>query len=349
MSLAAVGICLLTVIYFFVNYLVTTQLYAKTAIIYEHPYTVSNEAREMRTRLLDMRSFITMVLTFGSKDTYELRRRLQRRYERQEKSIAIIAERSVGPAINAKQLQSAYQALKAAHEDALAHVPGLTEQEVAAYVREKLYPKYDAVNDRLGVIIAAANGHIKALEREAVVTTRVSIVGTGLLCLLIIGLVAHADRLARAKNRELAYRESLCDIITANIDEAFLIYNTQLKRMEFISANCGRLLGSELDCSGNGLRILEDILPPQEMCTVEEVLNRQTCAEPTEQAFTLVDPATGAPRIMTLRIYPHAEKQKITRFIFAISLSPGAARHDASGDPAPAGSQSAQERASSPA
>lgn len=313
---------------------------------YEHPYAVSNEAREMRTRLLDMRSFITMVLTFGSKDAYALRQRLQRRYHRQEKAIAVIAERHMGTAINAEHLQTAYQALKAAHEDALIAVPGLSEQEVAAYVREKLYPRYDAVNDRLGVLIAAANGHIKALERESAVTSRVSILGTGLLCALIIALVAHADRLARSKNRELAYRESLCDIITVNIDEAFLIYNTQLQRMEFIRANCGRVLGTGDTISGNGLRILEDILPPPEMRKVKELLKRATCAEPTEQPFTLIDPVSGAARVMTLRIYPHAEKQKITRFIFAISLSPGDARCDTSHAPLPASRRAGQEHAS---
>lgn len=339
LSMAAVGICLLAIAYFYGNYLVATQLYEKTALIYEYPYTVSNEAREMRTRLLDMRSFITMVLTFGSKDPDELRQRLQRRYERQEKSIAIIAERSSGPDANAKQLHAAFDALEAAQEKALAYVPGLSEQEVAAYVQEKLYPRYDAVKDRLGVIIAAANSHIKALERESAVTARVSIVGTGLLCLLIIGLVAYADRLARSNNRELAYRDSLCEIITANIDVAYLLYNTQLKRMEFRSANCARVLGLKQNGSDNGLRLLEDILPPQELYHVEEILANRTSAEPTELVFTLLDPATVAPRRMTLRIYPYLEKQKITRFIFAISLTEGVVRAAMCGDPASAGSQ----------
>lgn len=33
------------------------RLWKTTTIIYDHPYTVSNEARAMRSRLLDMRAF----------------------------------------------------------------------------------------------------------------------------------------------------------------------------------------------------------------------------------------------------------------------------------------------------
>lgn len=48
--------------------------------IYEHPYSVSNEARATRSRLLDMRFFIMSMFSQDDLDMDDLQQTLQERY-----------------------------------------------------------------------------------------------------------------------------------------------------------------------------------------------------------------------------------------------------------------------------
>lgn len=41
----------------------------------------------------------------------------------------------------------------------------------------------------------------------------------------------------------MQYRERLFDILSTNVDEVFMIYNQEHDMLEYISANCQRVLG----------------------------------------------------------------------------------------------------------
>ena len=69
----------------------STYLLRKTAaMIYEHPYTVSNEARAMRSRLLDMKSFLPNLVADPTTDINEVRQTREGRYSMQYAAIEII-------------------------------------------------------------------------------------------------------------------------------------------------------------------------------------------------------------------------------------------------------------------
>ena len=91
------GICALAVLLTIAGILSVRRMQNTATMIYEHPYTVSNEARAMRSRLLDMKGFIATLLADTREDPEQLASKLEERYEMQEESIGIITQKYLGP------------------------------------------------------------------------------------------------------------------------------------------------------------------------------------------------------------------------------------------------------------
>ena len=58
-----IAVCILAIIVSASSIITTYRMQKMASIIYEHPYTVSNESRATRSRLLDMRLLIIIMFT----------------------------------------------------------------------------------------------------------------------------------------------------------------------------------------------------------------------------------------------------------------------------------------------
>lgn len=87
--------------------------------MYEHPYTVTNTARGMRSRLLDMKRFVGIFLTTGFENENDARALLEERYEMQNEAIRTIREHYLGPEEDVDALQNAMNGLIAVQEKTL--------------------------------------------------------------------------------------------------------------------------------------------------------------------------------------------------------------------------------------
>ena len=93
--------------------------------MYEHPYT----ARGMRSRLLDMKRFVSIFLTTSFKTEDSARELFEERYEMQYEAIETIRERYLGSETAVESLQSAMDDLVEIQEKALQYVGGHHGQE----------------------------------------------------------------------------------------------------------------------------------------------------------------------------------------------------------------------------
>lgn len=118
-TISMVVICLLAIWLSASSIISVYQLRKTAAMIFNHPYTVSNEARSMRTRLWDMRSFLPTILNDPHKDIEDLRNTLNERYATQYDSIQIISDRYLGNKEDTLRLKEAMEALEAAQTEAL--------------------------------------------------------------------------------------------------------------------------------------------------------------------------------------------------------------------------------------
>ncbi|WP_462370298.1 hypothetical protein, partial [Oxalobacter formigenes] len=92
--------------------------------IYEHPYTTSNTAAIIRSRLLDMKRFVKTFLTTNFVNASKTRKLFAERYALQNDAINILYQRYLGPKKDIDALQSAMDELIVAQDRALALVRG---------------------------------------------------------------------------------------------------------------------------------------------------------------------------------------------------------------------------------
>ena len=129
-----IAVCILAIIVSASSIITTYRMQKMASIIYEHPYTVSNESRATRSRLLDMRFFIMSMFTRPDWSEQDLQQLLNERYEMQYHSIGIISRQYLGPKEDADRLQKAMEALEKTQNEALPIVVNLDEQETIKYV-----------------------------------------------------------------------------------------------------------------------------------------------------------------------------------------------------------------------
>ena len=98
-------ICVISIIFTLSSIYSIRNMESAASRIYEHPYTVSNSAREMRSRLLDMKQFISIFLTDSFHSIEDTEALLEARYALQQESLDKITEKYLGPADDTKKLK----------------------------------------------------------------------------------------------------------------------------------------------------------------------------------------------------------------------------------------------------
>ena len=124
-ALSEIGIlvvCILAVIVSGSSIFTTLHMQKMASEIYEHPYSVSNEARATRSRLLDMRFFIMSMFSQDDLDMDDLQQTLQERYTMQYDAIQVITRQYLGPKEDSENLLKAMQDLETTQNEALASV-----------------------------------------------------------------------------------------------------------------------------------------------------------------------------------------------------------------------------------
>ncbi len=208
LSKAAVCICIVAVFIAVFNILLMSSMGSTAKDVYEHPYTVSNTARGMRSRLLDMKQFVGMLFTTGFDNEAHSRQLFNERYELQIEAISIIREKYLGPSEDVDKLHNAMNDLIVIQEQALYYVKeGHTDDEVILFIEDKVYPCYDGVSASLDTIINFADRKIASLTKSSTHMAVISVVTTLVLTMALIVLTVHSNRTERSSIRELTARE----------------------------------------------------------------------------------------------------------------------------------------------
>lgn len=296
----------------------TYQLRQAATIIYDHPYTVSNESRAMRSRLLDMKGFLLNIIAEPSWDVEAVQTLLNDRYRMQEDAIEIITNQYLGPAADTARLSAAMQELKSTQNEALPLVLPMDREATTQYVKSFLYPRYDAVNDALETIISFADSKIESLEHRAAKVAAVAIASAVILTIFLPAYFLFAFWRERRSSREIRYRERLFDILSSNVDEVFLIYNQEKDRLEYVSANCKRVLGLEENKLIENTDLLARRVVEEDRAVFAQFTQR-TGAAASKSCDLRMKLVSKEPRWVKLRSYPEIVGGNITRYIVSLS------------------------------
>ena len=208
LSKATIIICSIAVLFAVISIFSANSMRLTTQNMYEHPYTVTNTARGMRSRLLDMKRFVNIFLTISFKDAESTRELFDERYEIQKEAIDTIRERYLGDEEDVTALQKAMDDLIAIQEEALRLIDGRhTEEEILHFIDEQVYPYYDAVNDCLEKIIVSSDTRIYNFSKDSTHTAVLSITTALVLTIIIVFLTIHSNNIERKSIKGLEVRE----------------------------------------------------------------------------------------------------------------------------------------------
>lgn len=311
-------VCLLAICLSLFSISSTYHMQETASSIYEHPYTVSNEARSMRSRLLDMRSFLLNIIAEPSWDIDGTQQTLDNRYAMQYQAIEVITSQYLGPKEDTDALMAAMQELQKTQNDALPIVLPLDREATARYVEAYLYPKYDAVDQALTKITDFADSKVKSLEREAAETSTKAIAASVLLTVFLPAYFLLMMYRERKNMREIRYRERLFDILAANVDEVFLIFNMEKNVLEYVSANSQRVLDISQEAFHKERYILRQQIIEADQPTFEDFI-QFTGTKVSKQCDVQMYTANGETRWVRFQCFPEVVGHKIVRYIISIS------------------------------
>lgn len=312
------ALCILALCITIVSILSIQRMQKTAAMIYDHPYTVSNEARAMRSRLLDMKGFISTMLIDSRREPEVLTQKLNERYLLQGESIDIIKRRYLGPAEDTAALDTAMQGLKTAQAEAMNVVADMSDEEIILYVEEKLYPAYDAVNDCLITVIAFADRKVQGLEKASADTARMTIISLALLTVVLPAFFLCLLLREKRSIREIRYRERLFDILSSNVDDVFFIYNMEKNDLEYISSNIERITGVPKSTFQENTDYLQQLVVEEDLAAYQEFQSRLQAGNSKGIDFRI---GAGPEKMkwMRLQIYPEIVKDKVVRYVVALS------------------------------
>lgn len=315
-GIGLVLVCVMAIVVSASSIFTTYRMQEMASIIYEHPYTVSNESRAMRSRLLDMRFFILNMFNQPGLDESYIRQILEERYEMQYNAVEVISSRYLGPQEDIAQLKDAMENLEAAQNEALPFILSMDEQSTLKYIEENLHPRYDAVSSALDTVIDFADSKVQSLETESRRMSVRATVSSIILTLFLPSYFLLAFRRERKNIREIRYREQLFDILSTNVDEVFAIFNQE--SLEYVSANCQRVLEIKADEFTNDLEALRKRIPEDEKETFDEFMDKKRFAG--EKSIDLhLEFSSGEVRWIRLQMFPGVMHGITSRYILSIS------------------------------
>ncbi|EHF01137.1 response regulator [Enterocloster citroniae] len=200
-------ICIAAFLFSGISILITFEMNLNAQRMYEHPYTVSNSARAMRSRLWDMKSFSGILLSHAFQSEDDKDSFFQSRYGVQNEEIENIRKLYLGPSEDIDALKEAMDDLIEVQTRAVGYTDIQSEDEVREYMDVNVYPYYDRVNECLTTIIDFADAKIYSLkvqvQKAGLVSTFISL----MIAFSTIGLTILSNRQERHNLEVMAARE----------------------------------------------------------------------------------------------------------------------------------------------
>lgn len=201
-------ICTIAVLFAVISIYSANSMRITAKNMYEHPYTVTNTARDMRSRLLDMKRFVGIFLTTSFESEEKAQELFEERYKMQNEAIDILYERYLGPVNDIEALHKAMDNLIMIQKDAVQFVgKQSTEAEILNFVDQHVYPYYNEVNDCLDTIITFSDTKIYKLTKNSTYTAIISIGTAFFLTIMIIFLTIYSNKVERKNIKDLVVRE----------------------------------------------------------------------------------------------------------------------------------------------
>ncbi len=305
------GVCLLTGCYILFVCFTMIKLSDTTTQLYEYPYLVSRESRQMKVRLYETRNALPALLATPGLTREEIKEVLEKQKAAQDSSLDIIRTRYRGDVAELIALEKSLARMREARDALIKTTTGMIDfDEINEAYERNVLPHFEELDEVLERFSESANQRGMAILERMNLLKTISILGALLVGGSIIWLIIHVGRLERERHREVVYRENLFNLLAASIDEIFFIARTG-ESFEYVSSNSKRILGIDAEEFRRDNNTLFDLLTPEDAAwlratfadfSTREMVSRDVKLQKTERQFKIF-------------VYPVYQGEELTRYI----------------------------------
>ncbi len=310
--------CILSMIFAAFTIVSTSKLAEQTSMVYEHPYQVRTATEAMRTRLSEMELYLPTLLISDEEHAEEIKKLLRERDERQDASLAIIEECYLGPEEDVMDLKQALAKVRAARIEAAEHFTGTGDSsEILDYLDEYVNPYGLAVDEVLARIAFYADYRIGIYMENTIQIKNLGVIGSLTLGVVMIIMLILTNMSEARKNREIAYREQLFDLLSSNIEDTFFIYDCVASKMEYVSKNSERVIGMRGEVFLKDALALRENISEDTREVFDEFFRNKPIPNNAQCEFNYVK--DGIVRNMQLQMYAVYSGKRLQRYIAVLT------------------------------
>lgn len=273
--------------------------------ILKYPVRVSQEARDMVTRLREMQHTMQGLLATPTMGYHDIEYVLKLQEGWQDKSLFAIRELFQGDPKLIERLEDEFDKIRILRREAAQKMGGNADLNRARdYYESTIAPQVDVLYNTLNSVLSAASATIEKEKNIATNQMRLGIIITLATGTFIAFAFMMAGRRENAKNRELIARDKLFNQLSHNINEIFVIA-TNSKDFSFVSSNSDRIIGISEKAIQADPDKLYACMPTEDANWLKEELNQSFMDGPTDRDI-VVD---NGNRYFKLSISPiHGQK-----------------------------------------
>lgn len=305
------GVCLLTGCYILFVCFTMIKLSETTTQLYEYPYLVSRESRQMKVRLYETRNALPTLLATPGLTRGEIRAVLEQQKIAQDSSMDIIRKRYRGDAAELVALEKSLAGMREARDALVKATEGMLDfEKINEAYEQNVLPHFQELDEVLERFSESANQRGMAILDRMNLLKTISILGALLVGGSIIWLIIHVGRLEQEKHREVAYRENLFNLLAASIDEIFFIARAG-ESFEYVSSNSKRILGVDAEEFRRDNNALFDLLVAEDAEWLRAALADPSAREMVSRDVKL----QKGDRQFKIFVYPVYQENELTRYI----------------------------------
>lgn len=284
-----------------------------TDLLYQYPFIVSREATRMRAGLGEVRRTLPYYIGRPGISREEVYDFLHEQEQYQDNSLGLIRERFLGRESDIDVLSAKLAELRKARRDFVDHNIGNSDlAAVTRYYALHVRPTFREMDALLVELNAGAEKRALELVEKMNRIRTVSVLLTFLVGVMILLLIMYTHGIERSRLAEVAYRERLFRLLGENIDEVFIIMDTD-GALEYVSFNSGRILGIDAGRLRHDPGYFYALFDAPEAEQIKELVLRQHEHHPSECDVTLYPGNGAAPpesrqpsngRFFKVRVYP---------------------------------------------
>ena len=284
------------------------------------PLEIASNSHEMRKNLSHMEVSMGRLTSDTTPRNIKLvKRELAQSNTELEKNLAYLDSYFQGPYQNVIDIKTSLKKLYGQQEAVLEMAS--RNASLNDYVYGELAKYYVDVDRKILKIVDFTKIKRREIAEKSAFFVYFSIVVSVSLLLLIVGLALLLQRRAARNFRERQFHDNILRIIAENVENVFILFNSQSGMVEYVSHNAKRILGIDYRDLRQTPQQLSDLCVSDDVNPVSDMLGMRSLKEPVSHEVRLKNPLSGKVCWMLVSLYPVREKNEDSgnRYILVIS------------------------------